>query len=257
MTALDLSGFLGPRDEDGFIDQDPLSCGGCYWADLYYQGLPWEYSFNAHHDIGTIIEYCGGAEKFLERLDLTFTPGIVDGNGAYGNTIFNPGNEPSFVTPYLYNYVNRQDLAVERSRFVAKSYYFPTPGGLPGNSDAGAMESWLLWSMIGLFPMTGQPIFFIGSPWFSDLSIDLGDDKTLEITSEGGSEEDFYVQSLKVNGQDWDKSWLTWDDIFADGGKLEFVLCDTPSNWTTGELPPTPASLDADDSWELLSSWSK
>ena len=33
MAALGHSGFLGPRDEGGnFIDQDPLSCGGCYWG---------------------------------------------------------------------------------------------------------------------------------------------------------------------------------------------------------------------------------
>lgn len=33
MTALGHSGFLAPRNETGFIDQDPLSCGGCYWGD--------------------------------------------------------------------------------------------------------------------------------------------------------------------------------------------------------------------------------
>jgi len=33
MEALGHKGFLGPRDEAGnFIAQDPLSCGGCYWA---------------------------------------------------------------------------------------------------------------------------------------------------------------------------------------------------------------------------------
>lgn len=32
-TSLGFSGFLVPRDENGFIEQDPLSCGGCYWAD--------------------------------------------------------------------------------------------------------------------------------------------------------------------------------------------------------------------------------
>lgn len=255
LEGLGFSGFLGPRDADGFIYQDPISCGGCYWRDYYYQALPWEYSFNAHHDLATIIEYCDGPRTFVDRLEMTFTPGVYGGNGQFGNTLFNPGNQPSFVTPYLYSYVNRQDLAVRRSRFVAKSYYAPTRGGLPGNSDAGAMESWLLWSMIGLFPMTGQPIFFIGSPWFSDLSINLGDGKTLDITTEGGSEEAFYVQSLKVNGKRWNKSWLSWYDIFAEGGTLEFALGDTPSNWTTGATPPTPGSLDVDEARDLISDW--
>uniref|UniRef100_A0A8H7TS89 Glycosyl hydrolase family 92 domain-containing protein n=1 Tax=Bionectria ochroleuca TaxID=29856 RepID=A0A8H7TS89_BIOOC len=255
LSALGFSGFVGPRDVEGFISQSPISCGGCYWGDYYYQGLPWEYSFNAHHDLGTIMDYCDGEQRFTERLEMTFTPGVYSGNGAFGNTLFNPGNEPSFVTPYLYSYVNRQDLNAKRSRFIAKSYYSPTPAGLPGNSDAGAMESWLLWSMIGLFPMTGQPVFFIGSPWFSDLTIDLGGGKTLKITSEGGSEEKFYVQSLKVNGKQWNKSWLSWYDIFAKGGTLDFKLGATPSNWTTGPTPPTPASLGLDGAAMLIREW--
>lgn len=31
--SLGFSGFVVPRDANGFIKQDPLSCGGCYWAD--------------------------------------------------------------------------------------------------------------------------------------------------------------------------------------------------------------------------------
>ncbi|KAK5998305.1 putative secreted glycosidase [Cladobotryum mycophilum] len=247
MTALGFSGFLGPRNTNGFIAQDPLSCGGCYWRDYYYQATPWEYSFNAHHDMETIIKLSGGADTFVQRLETTFKPGVFSGNGQFGNTIFNPGNEPSFTTPYLYNFVNRQDLAVERSRFIAKSYYHPTANGLPGNSDAGAMESWLLWNMIGLYPMTGQTTFFIGSPWLSDLIISLGGGKKLKITTKGGSESAYYVQSLKVNGRAWNKSWLTWNDIFADGGTLDFVLGSSPANWTTGLTPPSPGSLNTLD----------
>jgi putative alpha-1,2-mannosidase len=184
---------------------------------------------------------------------MTFTPGVSSGNEDFGHTLFNPGNEPSFVTPYLYSYVNRQDLSVKQSRFVAKSYYAPKPDGLPGNSDAGAMESWLLWNMIGLFPMTGQPIFFIGSPWFSDLTIDLGEGKSLVITTEGGDEDSFYVQSLKVNGESWDKTWLSWYDIFEEGGTLEFVLGKEATEWATGETPPSPGSVGPDQGRELLS----
>ncbi|KAH7311340.1 glycosyl hydrolase [Stachybotrys elegans] len=242
MTALGHTGFLGPRDLDDFLDQDPMSCGGCYWGDYYYQGLPWEYSFNAHHDIAEIVSLVGGRDRFIDRLEKLFTPGLIDGNAQFGNTMFNPGNEPSFGTPYLYNFVNRQDLSVRRSRHVAKSYYRPTPDGLPGNSDAGAMESWLLWNMIGLYPLTGQTTFLIGSPWFQDLTIHLAEGKELHISSSGGSEERFYVQSMKVNGEDWNKSWLAWADVFENGGTMEFVLGDIPTNWTTGPLPPSPAS---------------
>ncbi|KAF2501850.1 glycosyl hydrolase [Lophium mytilinum] len=240
-TSQGHSGFVVPRLASGsFVEQDPLSCGGCYWGDAYYQGLPWEYSMNAHHDVDTLIKYVGGNDSFVDRLDLMFQPGLVNTGGG---TIFNAANEPSFTTPYLYNFVGRQDLAVNRSRTVAKTYYNTGPSGIPGNSDAGAMQTWILWNMIGLYPLTGQTTFLIGSPWFSDMEIDLGTGRTLNITSSGGNSDDaYYVQSLKVNGKRWDKAWVTWDDVFADGGSLEFELGEDPVLWATGPAPPSPGS---------------
>lgn len=150
-----------------------------------------------------------------------------------------------FNIPYLYNYVGWQDLSVSQSRKIAKEHYRTGRAGLPGNSDAGAMQTWLLWNMIGLYPVTGQTTFLIHSPWFESLTIGLGDKKKLHITASGGDgngDKDIYVQSLKVNGKQWKKNWLTWDDIFAEGGSLEFVLGEKAANWATGELPPSPAS---------------
>jgi putative alpha-1,2-mannosidase len=257
LTALNFTGFVGPREANGtFLDQDPLSCGGCYWGDYYYEALPWAYSLNAKHDIDHLVELCAGKDKFVERLEMTFTPGVVAG-GSFNGTIMDPSNEPMFNTPYLYSYVNRPDLSVERSRFIAKQYYFPTPGGLPGNSDAGAMESWLLWNMIGLYPQSGQTTFFIGSPWFSDLTISLGGGKELKMTARGGSETAYHVQSLHVNGKHWDKTWLSYYDIFAHGGTMEFVLGDKPVQWATGATPPSPGSMNPQDAMKLLQRMSK
>jgi hypothetical protein len=163
-------------------------------------------------------------------------------SAAYNNTIFNPGNEPSFTTPYLYNYIGRQDLSVLQNRNIAKSYYSPTPGGLPGNSDARAMESWLLWNMLGLYPMVAQTTFLIGSPWFANTTISLEGGKSLTVTTVNGSDSSSYVQSLQVNGQPWTKPWLAWNDIFANGGTTDFVMGPNPANWATGAPPPSPTS---------------
>ncbi|KAL8989847.1 MAG: hypothetical protein Q9169_008268, partial [Polycauliona sp. 2 TL-2023] len=236
-SALGFEGFVVPRSEEGgaFVNQDPLSCGHCYWDDDYYQGLPWEYSFNPHHDMAALIGYMGGDDRFIGRLNTTFAPNMKPD----GNTIFNPGNQPSFTTPYLYHFAGRQDLSVKQSRYIAKTHYKPGRSGLPGNSDSGSMQTWLLWNMIGLYPLTGQSTFLIGSPWFG-MSIDLGDGKTLNISTKGKGD---YVQSLKVNGEEWGKNWVTWDDVFKNGGTMEFVLDETASNWSwCGERPPSPAS---------------
>lgn len=97
--------------------------------------------------------------------------------------------------------------------------------------------------MIGLYPLTGQTTFLIGSPWFERLEIDLGEGKSLLVTSTGGNKEDgYYVQSLRVNGEVWDRAWVTWEDVFERGGRLEFVLGEEPVRWANGTLPPSPAS---------------
>jgi predicted alpha-1,2-mannosidase len=138
------SGFLVPRYANGsFAEQDPTDCGGCYWKDAYFQDNPWLYSLNALHDVWHLKDLIGGEDKFIDRLDKLFD---LD--------LFNAGNEPGFVAPYLYNFARlpRQHLSAKRSRQIS-SLYGSGNDGLPGNSDAGAMEANLLWQMIGLYPV--------------------------------------------------------------------------------------------------------
>ncbi|RHZ59768.1 hypothetical protein CDV55_105237 [Aspergillus turcosus] len=239
-TSLGFSGFVVPRNESGFIETDPLADSG-YWGDPYYEASSWAYSWASVHDMKEMVERMGGEQTVVARLNTMFTEGASGSSGM----IFDPTNEPMFNIPYLYNYVGRQDLSVSQSRKVAKKYFNTGVAGLPGNSDAGAMQTWLLWNMIGLYPITGQTTFLIHSPWFESLTIDLGGGKELRVTATGGDgngDSKIYVQSLKVNGKQWRKNWLTWGDIFEKGGTLEFELGESPSDWFTGELPPSPAS---------------
>jgi putative alpha-1,2-mannosidase len=139
LTSKNQSGFLIPRHANGsFIDQDPLGCGGCYWSDSYYEETCWAYSMNPHYDIRELIKRVGGKERFVDRLEKIFEGGLKG-----GKEVFDPSNEPSFATPYLYNFASRQDLSVKRSRSIARSYYGIGPGALPGNSDAGAMRKFM------------------------------------------------------------------------------------------------------------------
>ncbi|KAF4308803.1 glycosyl hydrolase [Botryosphaeria dothidea] len=243
-TALGFSGFVVPRNADGtFVPQDPLACASCYWDAPYYEDNPYTYSFNAIHDMENVIRRSGGSSRFVDRLNTFFS-----------QNLYNPGNEPSFTTPYLYNYAGRQELTVRQIRTTGYNSYNAGRGGIPGNSDAGAMQSWILWNMIGLYPVTGQTTFLVGSPWFEQLTVALGGGKFLNVTSNAGAVEQreqsaFYVQSLKVNGEEWDKAWVTWDDVFANGGEMEFVLGASPQGWAAaGDAPPSPASGAGDES---------
>lgn len=133
-TSEGQSGFIVPRNANGsFIPQDPETCGGCYWGDAYYEDNAWIYSMNAIHDIAELKRRIGGDAKFVDRI-----------NKLFDLKIFNPSNEPGFTSPFLYNFVNGQQWrSVDRSRYVG-TLYNATENGLPGNSDAGAMESNIL-----------------------------------------------------------------------------------------------------------------
>jgi predicted alpha-1,2-mannosidase len=251
VASLGFSGFLVPRNADGsFLAQDPLSCGGCYWSDPYYEALPWEYSFAAIHDVATMVNFSGGADTFTRRLDTFFQPGnnppSATGTALFNYTLMNPSNEPDFTTPYLYHFVGRPDLSVQRSKFIANSYYSTGKSGLPGNSDAGAMETWWLWNTIGLYPITGQTTFLIHAPLFG-MNVDLDAGKWLNITVSytGGTGSStttgYQVQSLRVNGSDWKQSWATYSDLFAHGATMNFVLGKDYGGWFNGSaLPPSP-----------------
>jgi putative alpha-1,2-mannosidase len=117
------------------------------------------------------------------------------------------------------------------------------PYGLPGNSDAGALNSWLIWQMLGLYPVVTQPIYLLSSPWFPDVNMTVNHNRTLRITAQGLSQDSYYVQSVKVNGVSWTKNWVTHDDVMVEGGMIEFVLGTEERVWESGEVAPSPGRV--------------
>lgn len=126
---------------------------------------------------------------------------------------------------------------------TAASSFRNTPNGIPGNSDAGALNSWLIWQMLGLYPVVTQPVYLLGSPWFRDVNITINGNATLRISAEGLSEQSYFVQGVKINGVQWDKNWLEHKDVMVDGGRIEFQLGSEPIVWETGEVPPSPGHV--------------
>ncbi|KAL1872506.1 hypothetical protein Plec18167_006624 [Paecilomyces lecythidis] len=245
ITSLGFTGFLAPKFSNGAFNTsyDPLLCGGCEWVDYTYEAIPWEYSFVIPHDMETLIEFMGGSATFESRLDLMFKPNMsrqnLGANGAGITTLINIGNEPDFATPYLYNYINKQAKSVQQSRSLAKQYFKDAPYGVPGNSDAGAMNSWLLWNIVGIYPVVTQPVYLLGSPWFPDLNMTINGNKTLRITATG-LDQGHFVQGVKINGQQWTKNWFEHKDVMVDGGIIEFELGSEMKTWESGEVPPSP-----------------
>ncbi|KAJ7184335.1 glycosyl hydrolase family 92-domain-containing protein [Mycena filopes] len=247
------TGFFGARAANGSFDQsvNVTNCGGCTWGDLTYEALIWEYSFTVPHDIEALIQKMGGATAFEARLDASFVNGLSAGSGAAntaGTALFNPGNEPSFMTPFLYNYIpGKQYKTVGKTRYIVNTYYTLENDGIPGNQDAGAMATWLLWNLIGLYPVSSQPIFLVAAPFFKALDIRLGTtdptspaskSKTyLKIRAPNLSQQNIYVQGLQVNGKNISRSYLLHEEL-AGGGTIAFDMGPEPGSWDL-EVPPS------------------
>lgn len=114
---------------------------------------------------------------------------------------------------------------------------------MPGNSDAGALNSWLIWQMLGLYPIVTTPVYLLESPWFKDINMTINGNKTLRILAEGLGDDSYYVQGVKVNGVQWDRNWFEHEDVMVEGGTIEFVLGSEPKAWESGEEPPSPGHV--------------
>lgn len=61
--------------------------------------------------------------------------------------------------------------------------------GIPGDEDGGGMTAFVVFSSIGLYPVTpGLPEYSIGSPLFEKSQISLGNGKTFTVVARGVSE---------------------------------------------------------------------
>lgn len=210
-----MRGFIMPRDADGrWLDSVPWGKSKVYhplipyrpdtkvapwylpwWSTFFYEALSAEYSLSIPHDVPGLVELCGGNEAFIKRLHTFFA-----------NKHYNVANEPSFMTPYLYHWADRPDLSVARIRQIVNDNYNDTPLGLPGNDDSGAMSSWLVFNMMGLYPVAGQNLYLVGSPLIPEYTIHLENGKKLQV-----------VRDEKMKS--WDRKFLT-HELLTNGGKL-------------------------------------
>ena len=139
-----------------------------WWDTFFYEGLSAEYSLSVPHDVLTLIQLCGGDSAFRRRLDIFFDEGH-----------YNVGNEPSFLTPYLYSYIGRADLSSRRVADIVLRCFSDKADGLPGNDDSGAMSAWLLWAMLGRYPVAGQGKYITIEPvHFPPKTVSTGDGET-------------------------------------------------------------------------------
>ena len=149
-------------------------------------------------------------------------------------------NEPSLHIPYLYNYIGEPWRTQKRIRTLLNEWFRNDLMGVPGDEDGGGMSAFVVFSMMGFYPVTpGLPIYAIGSPVFEKVRIHLDCGKYFEIIAHNYSPDNKYIQSAKLNGKPWNQCWFSHSDL-AGGGVLEFEMGNKPNKaWAKGSIPPS------------------
>ncbi|WP_277099028.1 GH92 family glycosyl hydrolase [Coprobacter secundus] len=245
--------FFHPKDDKGeFVRPFDYSfSGGLGAREAYDENNGWIYRWDVSHNVKDLIKLMGGNKAFVQELERMYSTSLgrpkyefyamlPDHTGNVGQ--FSMGNEPSLHVPYLYNYAGEPWRTQKRIRTLLNQWFRPDVMGVPGDEDGGGMSAFVVFSQLGFYPVTpGLPMYVIGSPTFERASICLDNGKTFEIICHNYAPENKYIQSVKLNGKSWEKSWFSHDELMQ-GGILEFTMGKYPNkNWAAAEsaFPPS------------------
>ena len=185
--------FIQPKLNGGWDKFDPKEVNN-----NYTEANGWQYTFFVPHDVETLINYMGGAEKFEQKLDEMFstqnTSGRqqVDITGLIGQ--YAHGNEPSHHFAYLYNYVGKPEKTKEKIHFILNEFYKNDPDGLIGNEDCGQMSAWYVLSAMGIYNICpGQPYWTSTEPFFEKIKVNFEDGTSKIITKTEKIDQDFGI----------------------------------------------------------------
>ena len=230
--------FMRGRGSDGSFHEPFNPFKSVHTADDYTEGNAWQYTWLVPHDVHGLASLFGSEQRFIEKLDSLFivsgdmgaeaSPDISGLIGSYAH-----GNEPSHHIIYMYNYMGQPWKAAKLLRQTMKEMYFNDYDGLSGNEDVGQMSAWYVLSSVGLYqvePAGGK--YIIGSPLFDEAQINVGNGKSFNVRAKNNSQVNIYVQSAKLNGKPYSKTYLMFQDIVR-GGTLELEMGSEPSAWGT------------------------
>jgi putative alpha-1,2-mannosidase len=204
-----------------------------------YEGHLWHYRWFVLHDVEGLAQLRGSKELLADDLEYFFE-----------KDLFMIVNEPDLHAPYLFNYLDKPWLTQKWARrfttkevtqlyhnhglyetpVVSRIFRADTKGYIETmDDDAGAMASWFVMSAMGLFPLDpALPYYLIGSPIFPEYRIHLDNGKHFTVKANNVSEDNFYIQSATLNGEEFDQCWIAYDTIMA-GGVLEFEMGNRPN----------------------------
>lgn len=189
----------------------------------YIEGNAWQYVYMVTHDVKGMIKMMGGERAFEKQLDHIFDSKQYD-----------MANEPDIAYPYLYNYVRGSEWKTQkRVHDLIEEYFQNKPAGLPGNEDTGVMSAWLIYGMMGFYPVSpAEPIYTFTAPKFNKIILSL-DKKYYPngelIIESNASPENVYIKRILIDGKPYKSYFITHEEL-KKAKNIRFELDRKPLN---------------------------
>lgn len=226
------------------------------WGDAFTEGNSWHYSWSVFHDPQGLINLMGGDQVFVAMMDSVFAVPPVFDDSYYGfpiheireMTVMNMGNyahgnQPVQHMIYLYNYAKQPWKAQYWLRQVMNRLYTPTPDGYCGDEDNGQTSAWYVFTALGFYPVCpGTNQYVTGAPLFRKATIHLENGKDVVINAPENSASNFYIQDLKVNGQEYTKNYFSHDTLM-NGATIDIQMGSEPNQLRGIGADDAPYSL--------------
>ena len=212
------------------------------WGDAFTEGNSWHYSWSVFHDPQGLIDLMGGKDVFVQMLDSVFAVPPIFDDSYYGGVIheiremtvmnmgnYAHGNQPIQHMIYMYDYAGEPWKAQYWLRQVMNRMYTPGPDGYCGDEDNGQTSAWYVFSALGFYPVCpGTTQYVMGAPLFKKATLHFENGKSLVINAPANSAENFYIKSMKLNGQDYTKNYLDHNDLMK-GAVLDIEMDNQPN----------------------------
>lgn len=236
-----VSGWMRPKDvEGGWLENyDPYE-----HQHGFIESNGAQSTWFVPHDIGGLANLMGGKSKAAEKLNHQFEVaeklGFTAGNShsqelhpEYRRIPINYGNQPSIQTAFVFNQLDRPDLAQFWSRKVVDKVFsgLSPATGYNGDEDQGLMGSLSVLMKIGLFQMNGgtenDPVYELGSPIFDTIEISLhpqyykGNKFTIKVKN--SDMDNWLIKSSSLDGKALNGFTVGHSQI-VKGGELELEM---------------------------------
>lgn len=230
--------FFRPRNSDGSWVPDFNPSQDSHG---FIEGTGWHYQWFAPSDMGWVVNAMG-RDLFNKRLTEFFNYRVPGWYAQY----YNPYNETDLEAPFEFNFSGQPWETQRVVRRVLHENYTDAPDGIPGNDDCGAMSSWAVLSMMGIYSVDPASLAYeLVGPTFPKVVVHLHEPyagKTFSIETDGAAANAAYIQSAQLNGKTHAKNWISFRDISA-GGTLHFVVGSKPDEQWGAAQDDAPPSL--------------